>query len=544
MKYAVCLVALIVCAAAVQAEDPYWVEPMRAVHSDYAGPGGLISRFGDSITVSMAFFSALRWSHSNTTPEDDAALSWIQSYMSLSCWNWQQDTVAYGHGCWGGTTSNWPMQYEQSPSMPNIEYWLGKDQPEIAVIMWGTNDLSSGPDLAGYTSNMTAVVQACKANGTVPILTTIPPRHGYVTKSGDYAEAVRQIALSEQVPLIDYHDEIVTRRPHNPPTDTWDGADPMWSGYSGYEVPTLISRDGVHPSNWSAGVNNFDVTEGLNKNGFTLRNWLTLHKCYEVFQSVIDVPPFDMTLDFAYLGEGKYGYTLGIDGKDGQQKSYFANMTFEGTGGGQIQQTKAIIVPGVLEYDVDAECDAWTYDGLGEPPYDINKDSWFAAPFACPPANVVALTQGENAFHIEAGTGPGSQYEDAKLAQIVCSGDVSYNGVISRQAKNYDVSGVIAAPLPGDASLDGFVDGADYTLWADHYLMAGQGWGEGNFNGDAAVDGADYTIWADFYTGGSSPNPGTSGFGGLGGSTVPEPAGLALMALGGAALLRRRRPAS
>ena len=35
---------------------------------------------------------------------------------------------------------------------------------------------------------------------------------------------------------------------------------------------------------------------------------------------------------------------------------------------------------------------------------------------------------------------------------------------------------------------------------ADHYGQPG-GWGEGDFNGDAFVDGGDYTIWADNYAG-------------------------------------------
>jgi len=51
-------------------------------------------------------------------------------------------------------------------------------------------------------------------------------------------------------------------------------------------------------------------------------------------------------------------------------------------------------------------------------------------------------------------------------------------------------------PLPGDANGDGAVDGADYTIWADHYQQSG-GWEDGDFNGDGTVNGADYTIWAD-----------------------------------------------
>jgi len=54
--------------------------------------------------------------------------------------------------------------------------------------------------------------------------------------------------------------------------------------------------------------------------------------------------------------------------------------------------------------------------------------------------------------------------------------------------------------LPGDANGSGNVDGADYTLWADHYAPFGPLTNHrADLNGDGVVDGADYTIWADHY---------------------------------------------
>ena len=84
--------------------------------------------------------------------------------------------------------------------------------------------------------------------------------------------------------------------------------------------------------------------------------------------------------------------------------------------------------------------------------------------------------------------------------------------------------------IMGDATLDGAVDGADYTAWADNYEKTGMTWGTGDFTGEGDVDGADYTAWADHYEWTVL------------GSEVPEPCSAVLLVLGTCLpLLRRRR---
>jgi len=248
----------------------------------------------------------------------------------------------------------------------------------------------------------------------------------------------------------------------------------------------------------------------------------------EIVEGAAPPPPPDyptLEHEIKYLGEGEYGVTFTVFGNDGKQSSFFTNMTFEGVNGGQIQQVQGQIDGQDPEpVDIDDDVTATVYDLL-DPDYDMDYDSYFLTPFGT--GDVMNITQADNYYHIEAGTGGGGAYEHADLAYIVTTGDVSYDGVISRLAVNYDAIGIAEMPPPGDANLDDQVDGADYTIWADNYLVTDVGWEGGDFNGDGEVDGADYTIWADHY--------------GVGGSAVPEPATLALLAVAGLATLRRRR---
>jgi hypothetical protein len=125
-------------------------------------------------------------------------------------------------------------------------------------------------------------VQRCLVNGTVVILSTPPPRHGQVEKSKQFADAIRNIAAEQKLPLIDYQAEILKRRPND-----WDGALPQFKDSPGdeYQVPTLIAKDGVHPSNFKAHENDYSEA-GLRSNGFVLRNYLSLVAYAEVIRAV------------------------------------------------------------------------------------------------------------------------------------------------------------------------------------------------------------------------------------------------------------------
>lgn len=266
----------------VHAADPYWAAPMEAVHLNFTGTPGVIARYGDSISVSMAFFVPLQYTPANPGAAA-AASTWIRGYVPSAVWHWQDNGQYHNRGAEGGKDSYWPLQIEAMPSIDglpaqgptenNLSYWLRTENPEMAVIMFGTNDIPHGISQANFVSNMRQVVQAVKANGTIPILTTIPPRYDNVTASANFAQAIHDLAVEQQVPCIEYYNDIVTRRP----TD-WNGS--------------LLNLNDPHPSN-NAPTNDFN---NLNNNGYTLRNYDTLLTAYDVYNYSIVPEPASLAL--------------------------------------------------------------------------------------------------------------------------------------------------------------------------------------------------------------------------------------------------------
>jgi GDSL-like lipase/acylhydrolase family protein len=251
-------------------EAKAWVERMKQVHAQFKGSKGTFATYGDSNTVSMAFWSPLRHNRKNISAEGEAAFKLVNHYMKPECWDkWRGP----GFGNEGGMTILWADK--------NVKEWLQKHNPETALIMFGTNDLTSVPPDT-YGQKLRDVVKACLDNGTVVILSTIPPRSGMLKKSRQLADIARQVAKEMKVPLCDYFAQCLKRRP-----DDWDGAAPKFKDFKGYDVPTLIARDGVHPSYPKKYQGDFSE-EALKCNGYNLRSYVSMLAYAEVIRNVLE----------------------------------------------------------------------------------------------------------------------------------------------------------------------------------------------------------------------------------------------------------------
>jgi hypothetical protein len=245
-----------------------WVPAMKQTHARFKGEKGIFAEFGDSITCSRAFWFTMRYHAEKGPAEMVQAYRLVNGHMVEDCW----DRKGPQYGNQGRMTIRWAHE--------NVDTWLKTLNPEVANIMFGTNDLNS-LDVEEYQTKTRQVVQKCLDNGTIVILNTPPPKHRRAEKAAVFADAVRKIARDLKVPLVDYHGEILLRRP-----DDWDGAMEKFSAYKGYDVPTLISRDGVHPSNCKKYIGDYSP-EGLKNNGFGLWNYLVLMKYAEVIREVL-----------------------------------------------------------------------------------------------------------------------------------------------------------------------------------------------------------------------------------------------------------------
>ena len=237
----------------VAADPDAWVREMRKLHANFTGTPGYVALLGDSITFADAFWTPLEF----TDPAQYlAGNDGLPTHPQGKLW---KDIIkgTRGKGLDHCNGSGWQVGY----ILRKIDEVMDREKPEVAIIMIGTNDIGIGQVAPGWQEQYEKIVRKCLDNHCVPILNTIPPRRDRDDAVAATNEIIRNVAGKYRVPLVDYHAELVRRRP-------------------GKEIyGTLMQNDGVHPS---AGKTNVFTDTNLSDSGYALRNWMNFLAYREV----------------------------------------------------------------------------------------------------------------------------------------------------------------------------------------------------------------------------------------------------------------------
>ena len=241
---------------------------MKEVAKKFSGTQGVVVLLGDSITYAN---QATAWAFAGKgqTPEVKAFLKWSHIGEGGDKDGWtaakvdrpgnRSDTAASGV-----TTGEYLAGGKGG--LPPLADIIKKFNPQIAIYMLGTNDVSQGAPVEKSMANVEKSLDALIANGTIPILSTIPPRKAdKAAPTEAYNAELKKLAEKKKVPLLDLYGE-------------------MKAVDAGLE--TFLCPDGVHLS--FNGAAEEPKPENFKKAGYLLRCYCNVLKAMEVKTHVID----------------------------------------------------------------------------------------------------------------------------------------------------------------------------------------------------------------------------------------------------------------
>lgn len=163
--------------------------------------------------------------------------------------------------------NGWSAWQPLSGKEPPLHRELAEARGRYALVMFGTNDIETSR-VSTFFHRLLAVVQTLSEQGVISILWTIPERHDKLESGAKvpvFNAAIRGVAQSQKLPLVDYH-RALEPLPENG-----------------------LSSDGIHPSVYKdqGVVRACDLDSAALGHGFNLRNLLALQVLDRV-QAVVD----------------------------------------------------------------------------------------------------------------------------------------------------------------------------------------------------------------------------------------------------------------
>lgn len=238
----------------------------------------LLMKIGDSITASSSFLHCFDGDINNLAPSWEfniklggrAELADVIFHFRSGVIGRTSPFSRVSRAAKVGASADFPL----TGRTPPLEVEFAATTPQFATVMYGTNDIGQGgtPDtpldakLTPHARHLLRTIDWLLERGVVPVMSTIPPRNDVYEYLGvvDAANAVvRAIAQGRQVPLVDYHREM---------------------------LPLLeqgLSSDGVHPSVREYNTSCHFDADGVGY-GYNARNLATIHALDRAMKTVVD----------------------------------------------------------------------------------------------------------------------------------------------------------------------------------------------------------------------------------------------------------------
>jgi len=283
MRSIICGVALLqLFSAALTAAEPLpqawdYSAAMKKVAAGFTGKQGVVIHVGDSITYASPYG---QWVIGGQGRDDDdrALLAWMHTGSNDDTDGWY--LARFDHPAGGRSyTAAGGIRLDEMLAggrggMPSLAELVRIYQPQMVVLMLGSNDASHGRKIEDYRRDIETAVKTIMAARAIPILSTIPPHIFRQQLAESYSGALREIARQHELPLIDYEREILIRRPND------------WNG-------TLLNENDEHPTANTGGENGVKASsaptdDNLKRSGYLLRGWLSVKKIGEVKRKVLD----------------------------------------------------------------------------------------------------------------------------------------------------------------------------------------------------------------------------------------------------------------
>jgi hypothetical protein len=249
----------------VPALDPAVAGHLEKIAARGAGLGNrprVFAKIGDSITASPSFLQALAcrrpqlgpWSKLRATVEFFGEATVPRGAEEAECAvsdSFSRVGVAAAPG-WRAVDALAPVEAPpECAGMPAVTCELQLLHPSVALIMFGTNDLTEFSAVQ-FRRDLARVARLVAGAGTIPVLSTIPPRRRwpYAQRVARFNAEIAALAENRGLPLWNY-----------------------WRQMAEPGVPAQgLGEDGVHPSALCPPCTAIDFRPDGLRQGYALRN--------------------------------------------------------------------------------------------------------------------------------------------------------------------------------------------------------------------------------------------------------------------------------